>query len=177
MDVGDTLPECFVVNSARAMNRDHSEHLPASHPSEHSSDRQVLFATLLVGVTAVLMLISEVLDRLDVKSYFLRLYSSLEITLELLVIVSVAWAGRVALREMKKSRQTTALAHEARTQVELLFEMTDMLQSALGYGDANAVLRATAAKLLPDLGGALYVFNNSGDRLELSSSWAGTQAG
>jgi diguanylate cyclase (GGDEF)-like protein len=172
MDVHDTLPECFSAIPARTMNRDHSEYMTASHPSGHSSDRQVLFATLLVGVTAVLMLVSEVLDRLDVKSYFLRLYSSLEITLELLVIVSVAWAGRLALREMKRSRRATALAHEARTQVECLFHMTDMLQSALGYGDANAVLRATAAKLLPGLGGALYVFNNSGDRLELSSSWA-----
>jgi diguanylate cyclase (GGDEF)-like protein len=172
MDVGDTLPECFPVIAARTMDRDHSEDLPASLPSNHSSDRQVLFATLLVGVTATLMLVSEVLDRLEVKSYFLQLYSSLEISLELMVIASVAWAGQLALREMKKSRRATALALEARTQVELLFQMTDILQSALGYADANAVLRATAAKLLPGLGGALYVFNNSGDRLELSSSWS-----
>jgi len=127
---------------------------------------------LLVGGLALMMLVSEVIDRLEVNSYFLRLYSSLEISLELMVIASVAWAAQVALREMKTSRRATLLALEARTQVELLFEMTDMLQSALGYGDANAVLRATAAKLLPGLGGALYVFNNSGDRLELSSSWA-----
>jgi diguanylate cyclase (GGDEF)-like protein len=50
--------------------------------------------------------------------------------------------------------------------------MADMLQSAHGYADANAVLRATAAKLIPGFGGALYVFNNSGDRLELSTSWS-----
>ena len=131
-----------------------------------------MLATLVVGVLATLMLVSEALGRLDVRSPILELYSSLEITFEVLVIVSVAWAGQLALREMKKSRRATVLALEARTQVELLFEMTDMLQSALGYGDANAVLRATAAKLMPGLGGALYVFNNSGDRLELSSSWA-----
>jgi diguanylate cyclase (GGDEF)-like protein len=126
---------------------------------------------ILVGFLAMVMMVFEVLDRLEVKSFVLDLYSSLEISFEVLVMGSVAWAGPLALREMRQRRQATWLAHEARTQVELLFQMTDILQSALGYADANAVLRATCARLLPSLGGALYVFNNSGDRLELSSSW------
>lgn len=50
--------------------------------------------------------------------------------------------------------------------------MTEMLQSALGHADANTVLRSTATDLLPGRGGALYIFNNSGDRLELSTSWS-----
>ena len=132
----------------------------------------MLYATLLVGVLAVLMLIFEVLGRLNVKSYFMTLYSSLEIAIEIMVVGAIAWAGPLALREMKKWRLATLFAQEARMQVEVLFEMTDMLQSALGYADANAVLRATAARLLPGVGGALYIFNNSGDRLELSDSWA-----
>jgi diguanylate cyclase (GGDEF)-like protein len=49
--------------------------------------------------------------------------------------------------------------------------MADVLQSATDYGDANQVLKATAADLLPGFGGALYVFNNSRDRLVLSTHW------
>jgi diguanylate cyclase (GGDEF)-like protein len=60
---------------------------------------------------------------------------------------------------------------EAREQTERLFAMTDMLQSASGQDDTNEVLRATAAKLMPGFGGALYVFNNSRDRLDLSTQW------
>lgn len=52
-----------------------------------------------------------------------------------------------------------------------LFAMTDMLQSADGYDDACAVLRATSLRLLPDFGAALYIFNNSRDRLDLTGSW------
>jgi hypothetical protein len=52
-----------------------------------------------------------------------------------------------------------------------LFEMTDMLQSASDHADADAVLRSTATELLPGFSGALYVFNNSRDRLVLSTYW------
>ncbi len=44
-------------------------------------------------------------------------------------------------------------------------------QSADGYDDATAVLMATSLRLLPDFGAALYIFNNSRDRLDLSGSW------
>jgi diguanylate cyclase (GGDEF)-like protein len=64
---------------------------------------------------------------------------------------------------------TTGFA--AREQTEQLFAMADTLQSASGQEDTNQVLQATAAKLLPGLGGALYVFNNSRDRLDLSTRW------
>jgi diguanylate cyclase (GGDEF)-like protein len=127
---------------------------------------------ILVGVVALVMVVCETLDRLEVQSVGLRLYADLEIAFEAMIVAAIAWAGPLALREMKRRRQATGFALEARSQVEVLFQMTDILQSALGYADANAVLRATAAKLLPGLGGALYVFNNSGDRLELSSDWA-----
>lgn len=127
---------------------------------------------MLVGVVALLMLVFELLERLDVDAYYLSLLSWGEIAAETLVIGAICWAGPLALREMEKRRQEIVFALDARTQVEVLFEMTDMLQSALGYADANAVLRATAAKLLPGFGGSLYIFNNSGDRLELSNHWA-----
>lgn len=142
------------------------------HATDQRPDRQVFYATLLVGVLALVMLVFEIMDRLELGTVYDVQISWGEIVSEVLVMAALARAGPLALREMKRRRLGTLSALEARTQVELLFQMTDILQSALGYADANAVLRATAAKLLPGLGGALYVFNNSGDRLELSSSWA-----
>ena len=67
-----------------------------------------------------------------------------------------------------------AMAHSARAaqhQIEELFAMTDMLQAAEDHEDAGAVLMATTMRLLPQFGGALYVFNNSRDRLDLAKSW------
>jgi diguanylate cyclase (GGDEF)-like protein len=64
-----------------------------------------------------------------------------------------------------------AEAQEARTRTNELFAMTDMLQSADGYDDATAVLIASSQRLLPQFGTALYVFNNSRDRLDLTGSW------
>lgn len=75
--------------------------------------------------------------------------------------------GRIAMAEA--SRQ----AHE---QVEELFAMTDMLQAAEDHVDAGAVLMATAIRLLPEFSGALYVFNNSRDRLDLAKSWNTSEA-
>lgn len=71
-------------------------------------------------------------------------------------------------------REREALLVESsasRQQVEELFAMTDMLQSADSHHDAGAVLEATTRRLLPDFSGALYVFNNSRDRLDLAKSW------
>ena len=62
-------------------------------------------------------------------------------------------------------------ASAERQKTQELFAMTDMLQSADGYDDACAVLRATSLRLLPDYSAALYVFNNSRDRLDLAGSW------
>ena len=64
----------------------------------------------------------------------------------------------------------------ANQQVEQLFSMADMLQSAAGQEDTNEVLRNTAANLLPGFSGTLYVFNNSRDRLDLSMRWGGLAA-
>ena len=64
-------------------------------------------------------------------------------------------------------------AKQSRSQLEELFAMTDMLQSADGHGDAGTVLAITARRLMPDFGGALYVFNNSRDRLDLVKNWNG----
>ncbi|MCK2057055.1 GGDEF domain-containing protein [Methylobacterium sp. 37f] len=91
---------------------------------------------------------------------------------QLLIAGVMIFAFRSGAREAQ-ARAAAILAMDAsRTQVGHLFEMTDMLQSATDHHDANAVLRATAGELITGFGGALYVFNNSRDRLVLSTSWA-----
>ncbi len=62
-------------------------------------------------------------------------------------------------------------AQKASRQTEQLFAMTDMLQSADSHEDAASVLEATAQFLMPEFLGALYIFNNSRDRLDCFSYW------
>ena len=88
-----------------------------------------------------------------------------------LAITAMFFAFRSSAREAHGRSIALQSADNSRGQVARLFEMADVLQSATDYGDANQVLKATAADLLPGFGGALYVFNNSRDRLVLSTSW------
>jgi diguanylate cyclase (GGDEF)-like protein len=83
----------------------------------------------------------------------------------------LAFAFRSHSREAEGRRAAIEEAVSARLQVEILFDMADTLQSAVDYEDAQAVLRATARRLLPQLSGKLYVFNNSRDRLDLIAQW------
>ena len=73
--------------------------------------------------------------------------------------------------QMLHSARNFVDAQQNRTQIEELFAMTDMLQAAEDHEDAGAILEATARRLLPGFGGALYVFNNSRDRLDLAKKW------
>jgi diguanylate cyclase (GGDEF)-like protein len=59
----------------------------------------------------------------------------------------------------------------AKRDIDELLGLTETLQSAESYDDTATVLMATSLELLPELGGALYVFNNSRDRLDLVGSW------
>ena len=91
-------------------------------------------------------------------------FSALALLLEIFISIygRKELHGRVAL---------LAKAKAAKSQTNELFALTDMLQSAEGYDDATAVLMATSLRLLPEFGAALYVFNNSRDRLDLAGSW------
>jgi diguanylate cyclase (GGDEF)-like protein len=88
-----------------------------------------------------------------------------------LILGVLALSFRLSAAEGRRRRAATLDAVAAREQIEKLFRMTDMLQSAAGYDDANAVLHATVQGLMPDLAGALFIFNNSRDRLDLATSW------
>lgn len=136
-----------------------------------SSDRRVLYAAMTVMVTSVLILVCEVSGHLWAEGDLANVLSWMRIGAGAIGLVALAASAPLALREMADRRQFAVEATDTRKQVETLFQMTDMLQSALGYEDANAVLRATATELLAGFGGALYVFNNSRDRLDLSAHW------
>ena len=88
------------------------------------------------------------------------------------MLVMTNLASRRATRDFGEHRRLYDQARDTGRQIEELFAMTDMLQAAEDHDDAGAVLQATAVRLLPDFGGALYVFNNSRDRLDLAKSWS-----
>jgi len=140
--------------------------------ADSSSERKVLLAGMLVAIMAVALLLIMFLEQTDVSEHQAYFLVVIENAAVIIIFGATAFAAPLALREMRQRREATLGALATRLQVELLFKMTDMLQSASTYADANAVLRSTASKLLPGFGGALYVFNNSGDRLELSTDWA-----
>ena len=90
------------------------------------------------------------------------------IGIALVLNILVAIYGR---RELHNRADLVASAQAAKIQTDELFDMTDMLQSAEGDDDATAVLMATALRLLPEFGMALYIFNHSRDRLDLTGTW------
>jgi diguanylate cyclase (GGDEF)-like protein len=91
--------------------------------------------------------------------------------LMLVGIIAALILGDKTVHEIDERNQMVEEARQSREQVEELFNMTDMLQAAEGYDDAGAVLMATSLRLLPEYSGALYVFNNSRDRLDMVKCW------
>ena len=92
----------------------------------------------------------------------------------LLMVITLALSVVLGFKNSAELDDRIAVAEASRRaheQIEELFAMTDMLQAAEDHVDAGAVLMATALRLLPELGGGLYVFNNSRDRLDLAKSW------
>ncbi len=139
--------------------------------ADFTSDRRFLSVAVAIGLSAALLLVFQLLERLGVPHQIAGLVFWSAIVTELTILLLITLGAPAIAREMRERRESARAAVRARMEVEALFQMTDMLQSASGYADANAVLRATGTTLLPDYGGALYVFNNSRDRLDLSASW------
>lgn len=138
---------------------------------ELTSDTKIVLASLMAVITLIVMLSVQMHDQGDNRSESNSLLFRVEIVATIVVIIALSKTAALAISEIRQGRRVRVMEQEARVKVETLFEMTDMLQSAMTYADANAVLRATAAKLLDGFGGALYIFNNSGDRLDLSTAW------
>ena len=92
-------------------------------------------------------------------------------------LAGILIGGCVLVAAFRRIGQAISHGEAAGAQIEQLFVMGDMLQSAVDLNDTNAVLRAAAVRLMPGLSGALYVFNNSRDRLDLSTRWGYEGAG
>lgn len=136
-----------------------------------SSDHDILVAGYVCLVSITVLLAALMASRLDLAWLSHDTAFWVASAAAFILLLTLIWAVPHALREMKGRRDLASRAQDARRQVELLFKMTDMLQSAVDYEDANSVLRATAAQLLPGFGGSLHVFNNSRDRLDHSITW------
>ena len=81
--------------------------------------------------------------------------------------------GTVGLLARRRSAaELASLAMDRRgREVTALFRMGELLQSSLSPEDIRRVVTHTAQELLPELGCAFYVFNNSRDRLDLLAAW------
>jgi diguanylate cyclase (GGDEF)-like protein len=98
-------------------------------------------------------------------------------TLRAVTMLGVLFGVVLVTTTVRRIRVAIAAGEAAKQQIEQLFVMGDMLQSAVDIDDTNAVLRATALRLLPGLSGAMYVFNNSRDRLDRTTQWGTLLAG
>lgn len=101
-----------------------------------------------------------------------RLLLALQIISGIAILTALFLAFRGVVSQSRARAAAMGEAVQSRDQIRHLLSMADMLQSATGYEDANAVLRATAGRLLSGFGGALYIFNNSRDRLDLATTWS-----
>lgn len=139
-----------------------------------SDDRRTFLARLgvhsVLGVSAIAALLAIV-----THGPFGKLAAAIAAVFAIASLVISIVASQRAVKEVSLHFELFARAREAGQQVEELFAMTDMLQAAEDHEDAGAVLTATAQRLLPNYGGALYVFNNSRDRLDLAKAWNRTE--
>ncbi len=123
--------------------------------------------------------IAEMMDRRDVRIAKLDERMSSERAANLILILlgtvtgiaAVTYAFDRAIRDGGRRDRAVQVGAEASRRTRLLSAMAEMLQSAVDRDDASEVLRASATRLLPGMAGALYVFNNSRDRLDLSTEW------
>lgn len=147
------------------VNRNRSE--LGHDPLERALQRRVIAASVAVLIMVLAHLAHPLARTPDTRV----LDGVLEFGGAIVALLLLLIGGPQSLRALRERREDAERAHAERKQINHLFRMTEMLQSANGYADANAVLGATIDSLLAGFGGALYVFNNSRDRLELSASW------
>jgi len=136
-------------------------------PLERSLRRRVVAASAAVVIMVLAHLAHPFVSTPDARV----IDGALEFGGAAVALLLLLLGGPQSINALRQRREEADRAHLERKQINHLFRMTEMLQSANGYADANAVLGATIDSLLAGFGGALYVFNNSRDRLELSASW------
>lgn len=95
----------------------------------------------------------------------------LALMLQVAVVACLIVFRAILVAKQEHEQHMRAESEIARLRTAELFAMTDMLQAAETNEEAGAVLMVTARRLLPGQGAALYVLNNSRDRLDLARSW------
>ena len=136
------------------------------HPIDFTVVEKVVYVSMGFKAIGVGLLISDLL-----RGGTLRNALMWPMVLGLNALLFDVLVFMMVRRRLAARSEGYRAAREAKRQTDELFAMTDMLQSADTYEDATAVLQATSQRLLPAYGAALYVFNNSRDRLDLTGQW------
>jgi diguanylate cyclase (GGDEF)-like protein len=87
-------------------------------------------------------------------------------------MLAMMLAALSLLARRRRTAEAARLELDRRSgEVATLFRMGELLQAGQAAEDVKRVVVHTARELLPELGGAFYVFNNSRDRLDLLTAW------
>lgn len=97
----------------------------------------------------------------------LGLIGASSVTMLVLLLAAMA----MLVRKRRAAERTSAAMDRRGQDVATLFRMGELLQSSLTPEDIRRVVSHTAEKLLPELSGAFYVFNNSRDRIDVLGVW------
>jgi diguanylate cyclase (GGDEF)-like protein len=96
--------------------------------------------------------------------------------------ISVLLSALLVLQAVARRRYESKLEGTIRRQSRLLQEisaistMVELLQTCHSQAEANTVIHGALPKLLPGVGGALYVSRRDDATLELQVSWGGVEA-
>ncbi len=156
--------------------------LQTSDPPARSADRgrEPLLAGTVAAAAALGVLAAGVLamgpGRVTVSGAGGSLRGT-AIALSALFGLSILLMGLLVLQRLARRRCEAALEGTIRRQSRLLQEisamstMVELLQTCHSQAEANIVIRGALPKLLPGVGGALYVSRRDDAALELQVSW------
>lgn len=85
--------------------------------------------------------------------------------------LALAWMS-LNRRSAATEAARRALAERGR-EMEALLRLSEVLQACQSNTDLEQVVSHGAAQIVPGSAGALYVFNNSRDRMDLAAHWSG----
>jgi diguanylate cyclase (GGDEF)-like protein len=93
----------------------------------------------------------------------------------ILTIASLGLAWTL-LRRRSATAESARRALDARgREMEALLRLSEVLQACQNNADLEQVVSHGAAQIVPGSAGALFVFNNSRDRMDLAACWSGKE--
>lgn len=126
-------------------------------------------AVVMQALSIIMVALHDLFDRYYEGVGYPLLVAAL--FLQVTVVACLVLFRSILIAQHHHEQHMRADSEQARRRTAELFAMTDMLQAAETNEEAGAVLMVTARRLLPGYGAALYVLNNSRDRLDLARSW------